>query len=112
MKSLQDNEADLRAHLEPVVSREDFPVFSREIHGKPIVYLDSAASSQKPVQVLEAMDAFTRTSYANIHRGAYTLSEEATSAYEGARKKVARFINARNIREVVWTRNTTESINL
>ena len=77
-----------------------------------LVYLDSAASSQKPRQVLEAMDTFTRTSYANIHRGAYTLSEEATAAYEGARKRVARFINARNVREVVWTRNTTESINL
>jgi cysteine desulfurase/selenocysteine lyase len=112
MKSLQDIEADLQTHLEPVVPREDFPILSREIHGKPIVYLDSAASSQKPVQVLDAMDTFTRTSYANIHRGAYTLSEEATAAYEGARKKVARFINARNVREVVWTRNTTESINL
>ncbi len=112
MKSLQVNEADLQAYLEPVAPREDFPVLAREIHGKPVVYLDSAASSQKPGKVLEAMDTFTRTSYANIHRGAYTLSEEATAAYEGARKKVARFINARNVREVVWTRNTTESINL
>ena len=98
--------------LAPIAPREDFPIFSREIHGRPLVYLDSAASSQKPLPVLEAMDAFTRTSYANIHRGAYTLSEEATAAYEGARKRVARFINARNVREVVWTRNTTESINL
>lgn len=92
--------------------REDFPILTREINGKPLVYLDSAASAQKPCQVLDAMDAFTRTSYANIHRGAYTLSEEATSAYEGARKKVARFINARSVREVIWTRNTTEAINL
>ena len=105
--------ADRKVHpLAPIAPREDFPIFSREIHGKPLVYLDSAASSQKPLPVLEAMDAFTRTSYANIHRGVYTLSEEATAAYEGARKRVARFINARNVREVVWTRNTTESINL
>ncbi len=96
----------------PVAPREDFPILTREIHGKPLVYLDSAASSQKPRQVQDAMDAFMRTSYANIHRGAYTLSEEATAAYEGARKRVARFINARSVREVIWTRNTTESINL
>jgi cysteine desulfurase / selenocysteine lyase len=98
--------------LAPIAPREDFPILSREIHGKPLVYLDSAASSQKPILVQEAMDRFMRTSYANIHRGAYTLSEEATAAYEGARKRVARFINARSVREVIWTRNTTESINL
>jgi cysteine desulfurase/selenocysteine lyase len=106
MKTL---EPSMLAALAP---REDFPILAREVHGKPLVYLDSAASAQKPRQVLEAMENFQRTSYANIHRGAYTLSEEATAAYEGARKKVARFINARNVREVVWTRNTTESINL
>jgi cysteine desulfurase/selenocysteine lyase len=98
--------------LAPIAPREDFPILLREIHGKPLVYLDSAASSQKPIPVQEAMDRFMRTSYANIHRGAYTLSEEATAAYEGARKRVARFINARSVREVIWTRNTTESINL
>src|SRR5690348_17009965 len=92
--------------------REDFPILARQVHGKPLVFLDSTASAQKPRQVLDAMDAFNRTTYANIHRGAYTLSEEATAAYEGARKKVARFINARSVREVIWTRNTTESINL
>jgi cysteine desulfurase/selenocysteine lyase len=92
--------------------REDFPVLAREVNGRPLVFLDSTASSQKPRQVLEAMDTFARTSYANIHRGAYTLSEEATTAYETARKKVARFINARNVREVIYTRNTTEAINL
>src|SRR6185437_7389605 len=89
--------------------REDFPILAREVNGKPLVFLDSAASSQKPLQVLQAMDEFTRTSYANIHRGVYTLSEEATSAYERARKKIAQFINARNVREVIYTRNTTES---
>ena len=92
--------------------RDDFPILAREIHGKPNIFLDSAASSQKPRQVLDAMSAFAQASYANIHRGVYTLSEEATAAYEGARKKVARFINAHSVREVIWTRNTTESINL
>ncbi len=96
----------------PLAPRGDFPILARQIHGKPLVYLDSAASSQKPRQVQEAMDVFMRTSYANVHRGAYTLSEEATAAYEGARKKVARFIHARSVREIIWTRNTTESINL
>jgi len=92
--------------------RADFPILAREINGKPLAFLDSAASSQKPSAVLDAMDRFARTSYANIHRGAYTLSEEATRAYERARKNVAKFINARSAREVIFTRNTTESINL
>jgi cysteine desulfurase/selenocysteine lyase len=92
--------------------RADFPILAREINGKPLAFLDSAASSQKPTAVLDAMDQFARTSYANIHRGAYTLSEEATRAYERARKNVAKFINARSAREVIFTRNTTESINL
>jgi cysteine desulfurase/selenocysteine lyase len=92
--------------------RADFPILAREINGKPLAFLDSAASSQKPSAVLDAMDQFARTSYANIHRGAYTLSEEATHAYERARKNVAKFINARSAREVIFTRNTTESINL
>jgi cysteine desulfurase / selenocysteine lyase len=109
MKRLDTAGLDL---LAPIAPREDFPILSRKIHGKPLVYLDSAASSQKPIQVQEAMDRFMRSSYANIHRGAYTLSEEATAAYESARKRVARFINARSVREVIWTRNTTESINL
>ncbi|HEX6818636.1 MAG TPA: cysteine desulfurase [Ktedonobacterales bacterium] len=92
--------------------REDFPILSREIHGTPLVFLDSAASSQKPVQVLAAMETMARTSYANVNRGVYTLSEEATLAVEQARKKIARFINAPSVREVVFTRNTTEAINL
>lgn len=101
-----------RGAIDALATRDDFPILSRLVHGKPLVYLDSTASAQKPRQVLDAMDSFSRTSYANIHRGAYTLSEESTAAYEGARKKVARFINARSVREVIWTRNTTESINL
>ena len=92
--------------------RTDFPILAREVNGKPLIYLDSAASSQKPVQVLDAMDTFARTSFANTHRGAYALAEEATFAYERARKQVARFINAYSMREVIFTRNTTEGINL
>ncbi|HEX6544626.1 MAG TPA: aminotransferase class V-fold PLP-dependent enzyme, partial [Ktedonobacterales bacterium] len=92
--------------------RADFPILAREVNGKPLIYLDSAASSQKPVQVLDAMDTFARTSFANTHRGAYALAEEATFAYERARKLVARFINAYSMREVIFTRNTTEGINL
>lgn len=92
--------------------RADFPILAREIHGKPLAFLDSAASSQKPTAVIEAMNAYYRTAHANVHRGVYTLSEEATASYENARKKVARFIGAKSSREIVFTRNTTESINL
>ncbi|MGZ3677418.1 MAG: cysteine desulfurase [Ktedonobacterales bacterium] len=99
-------------HIDALAPRADFPILAREVNGKPLVYLDSGASAQKPRQVLDAMVHFAQTSYANIHRGAYSLSEESTNAYELARKKVARFINARNVREVIWTRNTTEAINL
>lgn len=92
--------------------RADFPILSRQVHGKPLVFLDSAASSQKPLAVLEAMERAYRECYANVHRGVYTLSEEATCSYEEARDKVASFINARVREEIVFTRNTTESINL
>ncbi|HEX8036163.1 MAG TPA: aminotransferase class V-fold PLP-dependent enzyme, partial [Ktedonobacterales bacterium] len=101
-----------KGHIDALAPRADFPILAREVNGKPLVYLDSGASAQKPSQVLDAMVHFAQTSYANIHRGAYSLSEESTNAYELARKKVARFINARNVREVIWTRNTTEAINL
>ncbi len=92
--------------------KDDFPVLRREVNGRPIVFLDSAASSQKPEAVLDAMDRFYRTSYANIHRGVYTIAEEATRAYEDARRKAARLVGASDHREVVFTRNTTEAINL
>jgi cysteine desulfurase/selenocysteine lyase len=91
--------------------RRDFPILSREIHGRPLVYLDSAASSQKPLAVIEAVHHYYVTSHANIHRGVYALSEEATLAYEHAHEKVARFINA-EFEEVVFTKNTTEALNL
>ncbi len=92
--------------------RADFPILDREVHGRPLVYLDSAASSQKPLAVLEAMDRYYRRHHANVHRGAHRLSEEATEAYERARAKVARFIGAEEPAEVIFTRGTTEAINL
>ncbi len=93
--------------------RKDFPILERETQrGKRIIYLDSTATSQKPVQVIEAMNNYYRRSNANIHRGVHTLAEEATAMYEGAREKIAKFINAATSREIIYTRNTTESINL
>jgi len=92
--------------------RADFPILDRQVHGKKLVFLDSAASSQKPRQVIDAMDEYYRCTHANVHRGVHTLSEQATDLYEAARKKVSRFIGARSSREVIWTRNATESINL
>ncbi len=92
--------------------REDFPVLKREVRGKPLVYLDSAATSQKPVQVIRALTDYYENYNSNIHRGIHTLSEEATAAYEDARKKAADFIGASSTEEVIFTRNTTESINL
>jgi cysteine desulfurase / selenocysteine lyase len=92
--------------------RKDFPILSRQVHGKPLVYLDSTASSQKPVAVIEAMSTYYETTHANVHRGVYEISEEATSRMEKARVKIARFINARQSKQVIFTRNTTESINL
>ena len=93
--------------------RSDFPIIQRDVRpGVPLVYLDSAATSQKPLAVIQAMDEFYRKSNSNIHRGIHTLAEEATEMYEAARVKVADFINAPAPRQVVFTRNTTESINL
>src|SRR5512145_1930101 len=93
--------------------RKDFPIFQREIQpGIPLIYLDSTATSQKPLAVIEAMNDFYRRSNANIHRGIHTLAERATSEYEEARVKVARFIGAPSARQVIFTRNATESINL
>ena len=92
--------------------RADFPAFELEIHGKPLAYLDSANSSQKPRQVLDAMREFYETSYANVHRAVYTLGERSTAGYEGAREKLRAYINAPSTREVVFTRNGTEALNL
>jgi len=92
--------------------RRDFPCLQQDIHGHPLVFLDSAASAQKPRQVIEAQADVLRHSYANIHRGVYTLSERATDLHDGARTKVQRFLNASSKREIVFTRNVTEAINL
>jgi cysteine desulfurase / selenocysteine lyase len=92
--------------------RADFPIFEHEINGRPLAYLDSAVTSQKPRQMLETMDEFYETSYGNVHRGVYALSERATAAFEGARQKVRTFINAPEAREVIFTRNATEGLNL
>ncbi len=92
--------------------REDFPILQQTVNGKPLIYLDSAATTQKPEAVIQAMDEYYHKYNANVHRGVYALAEEATARYEGARKKIQKFINAKSYREIVYTRNTTESINL
>jgi cysteine desulfurase/selenocysteine lyase len=92
--------------------RADFPIFEQEINGKALAYLDSAVTAQKPRQMLDAMQQFYETSYGNVHRGVYALSERATAAFEGSRQKVQAFINAPEAREVIFTRNATEGLNL
>ena len=92
--------------------RADFPIFEQKIHGKPLAFLDSAASSQKPRQVLDAMTEFYETSYSNVHRGVYALGERATAGLERAREKVRAFVNAPSEREIIFVRNATEGLNL
>ncbi len=101
-----------RPKLDAERLRADFPYLEELLNGKPVAFLDSAASTQKPRQVLDAMTEFYSHSYANVHRGVYRLAERATEAYEGAREKVAGFLNAPNSREIVFTRNATEALNL
>jgi cysteine desulfurase/selenocysteine lyase len=92
--------------------RRDFPILSQQVNGRPLVFLDSAASAQKPRAVIEAMSRFYESDYANIHRGVYALSQRATRAFEGAREKVRAFLNAAEAREIVFVRGTSEAINL
>ena len=92
--------------------RRDFPILAQEINGKPLVYLDNGASAQKPVAVLDAMDRYYREMHSNVHRGAHTLGDRATTAFEGAREVVRHFLNAPGTNEIIWTRGTTEAINL
>ncbi|WP_278803024.1 aminotransferase class V-fold PLP-dependent enzyme [Marinobacter nauticus] len=92
--------------------RRDFPILNQEINGKPLVYLDNGASAQKPQSVLDAMDRYYREMHSNVHRGAHTLGDRATAAFEGARETVRQFLNASSTREIIWTRGTTEAINL
>jgi cysteine desulfurase / selenocysteine lyase len=100
------------AKLDARKLRADFPIFEHPIHGKPLAYLDSAVTSQKPRQVIDAMSRFYETSYANVHRGVYALSERSTAEFEAAREKVRAFVNAPAAREVIFTRNATEGLNL
>lgn len=92
--------------------RRDFPILSQQVNGKPLVYLDNGASAQKPTAVLDAMDRYYREMHSNVHRGAHTLGDRATTAFEGARETVRSFLNAPSTQEIIWTRGTTEAINL
>ena len=98
--------------LDPEVIRRDFPIFETEVHGRPLVFLDSASTSQKPTPVIDALDGYYREYTANVHRGIYEIGERSTATYEAARASVARFINAPDSHEVIFTRNATEAINL
>jgi cysteine desulfurase/selenocysteine lyase len=101
-----------RKQLDARAIRADFPIFEQLIHGKPLAFLDSAASSQKPRQMMDEMTSFYSTSYANVHRGVYVLAEQATAALEAAREKVRALLNAPDVREIIFVRNATEAINL
>lgn len=100
------------AGLDAARLRADFPILNQTVHGRPLVYLDNAATTQKPRQVIETLEHYYSADNANIHRGVHTLSQRATDAYEGAREKVRRFINAADLREIVFVRGATEGINL
>ncbi len=110
--SADDPEAADRRPFDVAAVRREFPILQQHVHGKPLTYLDNAATSQKPRRVIEAITRYYRTDNANIHRGIHTLAERATAAYEGARATVQRFLNAREAREIVFVRGTTEAINL
>ncbi len=92
--------------------REQFPILQADVHGKPLIYFDNAASTQKPRAVLDALNHYYEHDHANVHRGVHLLSERATDAYEGARLKVQKFLNAPCLREIIFTKGCTEAINL
>ena len=102
----------MTAGLDVARIKKDFPILSRVVNGHPLVYLDSAASSQRPTAVTDAMTAYYETTHANVHRGVYTIAEEATAQYEGGRARIGRWIGARSVREVIFTKNVTEALNL
>ena len=112
IKEKRQETADLSSSSNLEEIRSDFPIFSKKMYGKQLVYLDTAASAQKPKLVIDSIKDFYEKSYANIHRGVYLLSQEATEAYEGARKKVSKLINATKEEEVIFVRGATEGINL
>jgi cysteine desulfurase/selenocysteine lyase len=101
-----------RTTFDVAAIRGEFPALDQRVHGKPLVYLDNAATTQKPAEVIDAVARYYRSDNANVHRGVHALSERATAAFEGAREDVRRFLNAKSTREVVFTRNATEGINL
>ena len=109
VKSKSQNKLEL---LNPDDYRKDFPILNEIVHGKPLIYFDNGASSQKPLQVINTISDYYLHSNANVHRGIHALSEKATAAFEEARKKVTRFINASSEKEIIFTRGTTEAINL
>lgn len=102
----------LAHHYDVARVRADFPILATDVRGKRLAFLDTAASAQRPLAVIEAVDRYERSSHANVHRGVYQLSQRATDAFEGARERVRRFLNAASIKEIIFTRGTTESINL
>ena len=104
--------AKMKRDYDAAMLRRDFPILGRKVHGKPLVYLDNAASAQKPKQVLDAMTAFATSEYANVHRGVHFLSGAATERYEEARRRIQRFLNARHEDEIIYTKGGTEAINL
>jgi cysteine desulfurase / selenocysteine lyase len=104
--------SEVKSVLDAAAVRADFPLLHRTVHGRPLVYLDNAATTQKPAVVIDAIADYYRTINANVHRGVHWLSDQATAAYEDARTAVAAFVNAASADEIVWTRGTTESINL
>tara|TARA_R110002111_G_scaffold49600_3_gene87301 strand:+ start:9245 stop:10501 length:1257 start_codon:yes stop_codon:yes gene_type:complete len=106
------NTATHRKAFDVQAIRRDFPILSQQVNGKPLVYLDNGASAQKPLAVLDAMDRYYREMHSNVHRGAHTLGDRATAAFEGARGTVRSFLNARSTQEIIWTKGTTEAINL
>src|SRR5215472_18738473 len=104
--------AAARPALDAEAVRRDFPILATTVHGRPLTYLDSAASSQQALPVLRAVEEYERHSHANVHRGVHALSQAATAAFEGARERVRRFINAASVKEIIFVRGTTEGINL
>ena len=109
---MHDTAKHAPASLDWAALRRDFPILDQEVHGKPLVYLDSGASSQKPRQVIDAITHYYQHDHSNVHRGIHELSNRATAAYEAARERTARFLNAHSPEEIVFTRGTTESVNL
>ncbi|MDP2765634.1 MAG: aminotransferase class V-fold PLP-dependent enzyme, partial [Brevundimonas sp.] len=98
--------------FDPYAARAQFPILSRTVNGRPLVYLDSAASAQKPRAVIDTLTTAMEQSYANVHRGLHTLANETTEAFEAARGTVARYLNAETVDQIVWTKGGTEAINL